>query len=76
MDSENIQNQCVDDISNQFTTVDAVPKTGHESSFGANSTAMTFPGVQVEAAILTDSEEGPQEIQIIGSEGTIKTKAD
>jgi len=37
---------------------------------------MTFPGVQVEPAILTDSEEGPKEIQMIGSEETINTKAD
>lgn len=75
-DEAEIKNEGADDFSNQYTTHDVGPVVGHESSFGANSTAMTFPGVQVEAAILTDGEEGPQEIQIIDRKQIKTTEAD
>jgi hypothetical protein len=55
----------VDDLSNQFVTND-VDAVNLQESYGMNSTALTFAGVLIEAAILTDSDEGQQEIQILG----------
>jgi len=37
-----------------------------QESFGMNSTALTFAGAFIEAAILIDSDEEQQEIQILG----------
>ena len=49
----------VEDASNQFAThvVPGGARDTMEASFGANSTALTFAGVRLEAAILTDSDE-------------------
>lgn len=43
-----------------------------DASFGANSTAMTFAGAKIEAAILTDSDEEVEQIQILETTGEEK----
>ena len=77
-DGIKVSDQLEDDMSGNFVTSEVQNGVGRNTqhSFGTNATQMTFRDVKNEAAILTDSEEGQQQIQITDDDDQTNEKAD